>query len=108
MDLAEIMGRLNTLTVIEQRSNTADYKELVFSCRDLQEWQKILEKDLGPAAKPAGKKPRAEDQEIAESFGGIYANQTLFRKETPEGTVIAMFWPWSDEEHVTLKLALCK
>ncbi|HLF17290.1 MAG TPA: hypothetical protein VI749_00140 [Candidatus Omnitrophota bacterium] len=108
MDLAKIMGKCSTLTVFEQRSSTANYNELVFSYRDLQAWQKILEQELGPAVKPAGEKPSPEDQKIAESFGGIYANQMLFRKDTSEGTVIAMFWPWSDEEHVTLKLALCK
>jgi hypothetical protein len=108
MDLAKIMAKSGSLTVSERRSATVNYQEVVFSYRDMQAWHKLMEEELGPAVKPPGKKPSREDEEITEDFGGIHANQTLFRKDTPEGTVIAMFWPWSDEERVTLKLALCK
>ena len=108
MGLSSIVGKCSSLAVFEHRNSTEDYKELVFFNRDLQEWQKVLEQELGPAVKPAGKKPSAEDKEITENFGGVHANQTLFRKRTPAGTVIAMFWPWDDKEHVTLKLVLCK
>lgn len=106
MNINDILEKGKTLDIYEKRSCTDQYAELVFESRQKDKWDNILTSTLGPAVKPAGKKPSAEDQELAKSYGGIYGNQVLYRKEFDGNIIIAMLWPWQDGIHTTLKLAL--
>ena len=106
--LSEIMSGAEGLGVHEERKRGEDYCELVVYSRDIQKWADILSGILGPPAKPAGRGATKEDGDITGKFGGITEEQTLFKKEGREGTVIAMFWPWQDGEHTTLKIAVIK
>ena len=45
------------------------------------------------------------DLRVTEKYGGIGVNQTLFKKNGEADIVIAMFWPWQDGVHATLKIA---
>ena len=38
----------------------------------------------------------------------VKAGQTLFKKDFEGHSIIAMFWPWQDQAHTTLKIALLK
>lgn len=106
MDLKEIAERINILKVFEKRQIKDNYIELVFFNKEINEWDKLLSGILGPAVKPAGVSPDKEAQKPARDYGGIYANQTLFRKDFNDTAVIAMFWPWQDGVHTTLKVIL--
>ncbi len=106
--LRDIMAAAEDLGVHEQRERGEDYCELVVYSRDTRKWENILSGILGPPAKPAGSAATREDDEITGQFGGITGEQTLFKKEGSEGTAIAMFWPWQDGEHTTLKMAVIK
>ena len=103
--LNEIIERCSGLNVVTKRELTDEYGELVFSSKDIDKWRKILTDILGPAVKPEGVKPAKENKKITSDYGGIRRDQTLFRKEFDSVVIIAMFWPWSDGESVTLKLA---
>ena len=92
----------------EKRRIEDDYCELVFYSKHTDEWQNIFKNILGAAVKPAGQKPSKEDIRLTESYGGVYGDQVLFKKEIPDYTLIAMFWPWQDNVHTTLKMALLK
>ncbi|UCG81111.1 MAG: hypothetical protein JSV60_02160 [Desulfobacterales bacterium] len=106
MTLREIIERCSMLTVDEVRCEGDKYRELVFCGEDIDEWHRIFADVLGPAVKPAGKKPTKDHWRLTKDYGGVWAGQTLFKKEFEDGTVIAMFWPWQDGIHVTLKMAL--
>ena len=106
--LKEIIEKCSRLKVDESRSVAEDYAELVFFNKEISEWNKILVDALGPAIKPAGTEPTEEDLRLTEDYGGIHDSQTLFKKEFDGFTVIAMFWPWQDNEHTTLKMAALK
>lgn len=106
--LKNILEKSSNLKVCEQRCSDDDYSELVFYKQEIDEWDKLFSDALGPAVKPCGVKPTREDSKLTEPYGGIFSNQVLYKKEFDGGIVIAMFWPWQDNEHVTLKLAFLK
>jgi hypothetical protein len=105
MNLKEILDRCNMVNVHEVRHITDDYAELVFHNRALDEWNRILSDTLGPPKKPAGVEPSENDLELTKDYGGIRVNQTLFMKEVEDSKVIAMYWPWQNHLHTTLKMA---
>ena len=94
------------LSVYEERCITDEYGELVLYNKEINEWNKILADILGPAIKPAGAKPTKDNLHLTKDYGGIWVDQTLFKKEFDDVTVIAMFWPWGDDIHTTLKMTL--
>ena len=106
MELKEITDCFSNLKVVEKRCVTDDYVELVFHNQEVAEWQRILTAFLGHPSKPKGKEPSEKDLLISASTGGIRLDQTLFEKEFENGTVIARFWPWKDNIHTTLRMAL--
>ena len=106
MTLQEVMDQCAPLEIQEKRSATSSYWEVVALTKDLDQWIQKLTKLMGPPLKPAGQAPTPYDKSIAQAHGGIFANQILFEKSTDQGKIIAMFWPWSDNQHVTLKLIL--
>ncbi len=105
MTLREIIGKCSTLPVYEERCITDEYGELVFYNREVDEWKKILADIFGPAIKPAGVEPTKDDLHLTKEYGGIWVDQTLFKREFGDYTVIAMFWPWGNNIHTTLKMA---
>jgi len=108
MSLKKIVDQYSGLRVIENRQTTDIYNELVFPTSETDNWDNALSVMLGAAVKPKGQKATKEDSALASEFGGIYPNQTMYKKDFGEFMIIAMFWPWQDGEHTTLKLALIK
>lgn len=106
MTLREIIEKCSGLSVYEERCITDEYGELVFYNQEITEWNKISADIFGPAVKPAGMKPTEDDLHLTKDYGGIWVDQTLFKGEFGDVIVIAMFWPWSDGIHTTLKMAL--
>jgi len=106
MTLDEILQRCQALGVYEKREINDKYAELVFYTRDTPQWTDILTDTLGPAVKPEGIKADRDQLLLTEGYGGIQRNQTLFNKAYGPTSVMAMFWPWQDGIHTTLKLAL--
>jgi hypothetical protein len=105
MTLKEIIDKSSMLSVKEVRRVTDDYGELVFDNRKLDEWNRVFTDILGPPTKPAGAQPSADDLDLTREYGGIWVNQTLFKREFDDFVLIAMYWPWQDNIHTTLKLA---
>ena len=108
MTLREIIKKCATLRICEERCNTEEFYEVVFSNEDTDEWNKRFADILGHPKKPAGIQPTKDDQDLTKDYGGIWLEQTLFRRGFDDVTVIAMFWPWQDGIHITLKMALLK
>lgn len=108
MTLDEILIRCRGLEVNEVRSENEEFCEIVIYNKDIEEWNRIFSDVLGPARKPKGIEPTREDLVLTESSGGIRINQTLFEKDFQDATIIAKFWPWDDNIHTTLKMALLR
>ena len=108
MILEEISEKYSNLSICEKRTMTTEYCELVFYSKETDEWNKVIASSFGPSIKSAKVKPTKQDVLLTEEFGGICDNQTLFKKEADGTITIAMFWPWQDDVHTTLKIALLK
>lgn len=108
MQLAIIAKALEHLSVHEKRRATEDFVELVFFNKDLDQWYKIISLFLGTPRKVVGQEPTSEDLQLTSATGGIRVEQTLFEKRVDNGTIIAKFWPWQDNVHTTLRLALLR
>ena len=106
MQLKEITNCCQHLKLKEKRCQTEEFVELVFFNNDLAEWYRIIVAFLGNPRKPEGQQPSERDLKITASTGSIRIEQTLFEKEYENETVIAKFWPWKDNIHTTLRMAL--
>jgi cob(I)alamin adenosyltransferase len=108
MTLKDIIERCSRLSVYKNRCISEEYCELVFFSKDMDQWDRILTDILGSPRKSAGVKPAEEDLRLTRDSGGIRVEQTLFEKAFGGTTVIAKFWPWNDNIHTTLKMAILK
>ena len=106
MQLREIIDCCSEFKVSEKRCISADFIELVFHNEEIEQWHRVLVAFLGEPLKPKGQQPSAKDLELTAGTGGIRLEQTLFEKEFENGTIIAKFWPWKDNMHITLRMAL--
>ena len=105
MDLKEITDCFSELTIVEKRCISEDFVELVFQRQEVEDWQRILTAFLAPPVKPEGQMPSEKDLALTAKTGGIRIEQTLFEKEYEDETIIAKFWPWKDNIHITLRMA---
>ena len=106
LQLRQITDCFSSLNVVEKRCLNDEFVELVFSNKELDEWYRIVSAFLGAPTKPQGKEPSEQDLKITSATGGIRLDQTLFEHEFENGTIVAKFWPWQDNAHITLKMAL--
>jgi len=104
MTIHAIMERCKSLQIEEQRAFSDEYSELVFFNKETDQWQSTFTELLGVPLKPHGIKPSKEMKKLTEEYGGIAKDQTLFKKEYDSCTMLAMFWPWQDTIHTTLKI----
>lgn len=106
MTLKEIIDCCSEFKVREKRCMTEEFIELVFSNEQIDEWQRVLTAFLGSPIKPEGQEPSDEDLALTAGTGGIRIEQTLYENEFDDGVIIAKFWPWKDNRHTTLRMAL--
>jgi hypothetical protein len=104
--IKEIFKKCKTLNISEERTISDEYLELVFESKETDKWSNLFTEIFGPAAKPAGAKPTKEDLVLTKDYGGIYFNQTLFKKDFSGVAIMAMFWPWQNGVLTTLKVTV--
>jgi hypothetical protein len=104
MDLSKIICDCQKFNIFEERHNAEEYFEVVFFTKDYDAWIDVLSTHLGEPEKPAGVAPTKEHLGLTEIYGGIRSDQTLFCKNDDSCQVLAMLWPWSDTEHITLRM----
>ena len=108
MTIREVTEKCSVLNVHQQRCITDDYSELVFYSKEIDAWNKLFTDIFGPAIKPVGVKASKDDLRLTKDYGGVNENQALFKKELDDANLIAMFWPWQDGIHTTLRVATLK
>ena len=100
------MEKAGNLEIYQSRHQSDDYLELVVLNKDIEQWNMAVAEVMGPVLKSAGASPTDYDRSITQEFGGIMPGQVLFEKKTTVNSLIAMFWPWQDSVHTTLKVFL--
>lgn len=108
MNAKDLIEKVKDLEIKEVRSVSDEYAEAVFFTKDTDDWIRVLSEELDEPAKPAGEEPSEGDSNLTEDHGGIFTNQTLFKKKFDDGLLLAMFWPWQDNTHTTLKIAFTR
>ncbi len=100
----KILEKRGDLMIFELRRQKDDFVEIVIENDEVDQWSALMEEFLGPPLKPAGVRPTREINDLANRFGGVAGNQTLFHKITGDGMIIGMLWPWQDADFTTLKV----
>ena len=106
MTLKEIIDCCSEFKVHEKRCISEDFIELVFPNQQISEWERVLTAFLGAPIKPEGQEPSDRDLKLTADTGSIRIEQTLYENEFENGIIIAKFWPWKDNIHTTLRMAL--
>jgi hypothetical protein len=88
--------------ICENRQMTEDYCELVLNNSEQVRWQNCLSEQLGAPVKSAGEKTTDDFLELTQDFGEIVDHQTLFMRHFDDLSIMAMLWPWQDEQHTTV------
>lgn len=109
MELIDLIAKLKHLEYSQKNYHVdrhGEYAQLVFSNRHMKEWLDCIGEMLGQPIKTAGQ-PVAEDiVRLTEDFGEIFDHQTLFYREIDIHRIMAMFWPWKNQESTTLKIMI--
>jgi hypothetical protein len=86
------------------RRDEEDYFEAVFFKQDMAKVSARLSEGLGETVYPGSKPLEKKIESLISEHGGIQKGQSLYLKEFDGFIMLAMFWPWQDGEHITLKL----
>jgi len=104
MNPKELISHFREMKISERRQVEEAYAEVVFFKQDLVSWEMLLESLLGPAVKPAGRKPEAAHEALANPRGGVRKDQILYHKKFADRGLVALLWPWQDGVNITLKI----
>lgn len=104
MTLDELRTKINKLRLEERRIDEPRALEAVLETGQLPALTEILESYFGCALKKPGERPSRELAKVADPYGGIRQNQSLYYRRDENSSAIAMIWPWSDGLLVTLKV----
>ena len=106
MEIKEIIDRCKGFEIFQQRMVRDNYAEIVMFTKEIFKWSVIFNELLGNPVSPAGFNPTPEDKQITKEYGGIFDDQTLYKKDFQNNTIIVMFWPWQDGKRITVKIVV--
>ncbi|MBU1086202.1 MAG: hypothetical protein KKD05_01640 [Candidatus Omnitrophica bacterium] len=104
MTAKDIIKKLDKLDIYQQRQAADNYAEIVIFNKEIFLCAEIMEELMGEPVCSEGIKPTDQDIADTKDFGGIFNEQTLYKKDFDRTRVLVMFWPWQDGEHITLKV----
>ncbi len=104
MTFSEMIEAVKKNPCEEKRAQDDNYLEVVVKKPDLKAFSSVLQDYFGPPFKPEGKSPSAEAERVAQPYGGVRGNQTMYFRRTDEGTEVALLWPWGCGTLLTLKI----
>ncbi|MFH1355156.1 MAG: hypothetical protein ABIH19_03300 [Candidatus Omnitrophota bacterium] len=105
MQFNKMIKELKEINFEEIRKEEGNYFEGVVLNSGLPRLIIALEKFFGLPAYPSEKELSPEAEAIVDNFGGVRSNQTLYFVNEDGKITFAMLWPWSDEEHITIKIS---
>ena len=109
MELIDIINKVSHLECSQKKYHVdthGEYAQLVFRSDHMDAWQKCILEILGPPLKTAQQPVTDDIVRLTENFGEIFDHQTLFYLELDGQRIIAMFWPWQNQESTTLKVMI--
>lgn len=104
MDFSELKKQVQGISFGEIRVDADNCFEAVTTTKDMGTLTSLIEQFLGPPVFPSLTPLSSAMQTAIQNYGGISNGQTLYYLCQGNSAVFAMFWPWGDKFHVTLKL----
>jgi hypothetical protein len=104
MTFADLLTKVGTAKCDERRSVTDDYCEVVVSADGLKEFNEILRSYFGPPQEMKGGRFSSEAELQAGPYGGIRTGQSMYLRNREAGPELALLWPWSSGQAVTVKI----
>ncbi len=104
MEFDELISELKLFTFDEVRVDKEDFFEAVIRKKDLDALNAKLVSIFGVLVWPPEKKLPDEVQNLIKNHGGVMGGQMLYFARLKNSPVFVMLWPWSDKEHITLKI----
>ena len=104
MSFQKLLAAIQMLKLVEKRTEAADYLEVVVERDHLKPLSEALAAYFGVPLKPEGLAPSGKANQLAQAYGGIRADQTMYYRQSPEHDEFAFLWPWGNGVRVTLKI----
>ena len=104
MQFDDLKNGIKGIAIDDLREESQDYFEAVIMKEELEKIVNRLEKFLGLPARPSKAKLSSQIEGAIKEYGGIGPGQTLYFSKLDNRNVFAMLWPWSDGNHITLKI----
>ena len=111
MELIDLLSKLKHLDYTQKKYHVdrhGEYVQLVFSSKHLPAWMESIASILDEPVKTADQPVNKDVIALTEDFGEIFDHQTLYYHEVDHHRIMAMFWPWSNREWITLKIMILK
>jgi hypothetical protein len=109
MEIVDIINKLKYLECSHKKYHVdadGEYAQLVFRSHQMNQWQASIEEMLGPPLKTSEQPVTDDIVRITEDFGEIFDHQILYYLKLDGQRIIAMFWPWQNQESTTLKIMI--
>lgn len=109
MELIDFISKLKHLDYSQKKYHVdglGEYAQLVFHPRHMSEWLETISALLGPPLKTDRESVSEDIVRLTEDFGEIFDHQTLYYREIDGQRIMAMFWPWQNDEAITLKIMI--
>ncbi len=104
MTFEELISEIAKIKCREMRVRTKEAFEVVIAKSDLGTLTAALTSYFGPPLKPEGAQPTREAGTLAEPYGGIRRDQTMYFRKTEKKPEIALLWPWGSGDALTVKI----
>ncbi len=105
LSFSELVKAMKKLPFDEIRKEQEGYFEIVVVVTDLPLVYPLLEGFYGSQFKPPGVAASSKAKKVAQNYGGIQTQQTLYYVNRNDVSDCAMIWPWNDNKHATIKMA---
>ena len=109
MELIDLLAQLKHLEYSQKKYHVdrlGEYVQLVLKPRHMQVWLDALSDLLGPPIKTDEQPVTENILRITEDFGEIFDHQILYYRDIEDQRLMAMLWPWSSQEAITLKIMI--
>ena len=104
MTFKELISEIAKIKCREMRVRTENALEVVIAKGDLGLLTAELTSYFGPLLKPEGAAPSHEAAHLAEPYGGIRRDQTMYFRKNEGVSEIALLWPWGSGDVLTVKI----
>jgi len=108
MTFRDFLAKIQTVSLDEIRAHTDEYLEIVISQPSFGPVGKILTDYFGAPLKPVGQAPSGEASRLAEPYGGIRKDQTMYFRSVGDASECALLWPWGSGARITVKITRSK